>query len=385
MIGCMRVLPYGTQSISFSDKLKIFRSFGTGWLTCGPQVQEFEEAIARYVGVKHAIAVSNGTAALHLVHLAIGYGEEEVGITSPNTFLASSNSIIYAGGRPNFSDIDSASFNINIDTIDPNTKNLKTITPVHFAGLPINVKKLKEKFPNTIIIEDAAHALGSKFHDGEEWVKTGCCKYSLATIFSFHPVKHITTGEGGIITTNDDQLADMLRQLRSHGMIKPNGHPDPWYYEMTELGYNYRITDFQCALGLSQLKKLDSFIKRRRQIVSLYQSAFYNIDGISFASEEKWQFNSYHLFVLLIDFEKFGMLRSEFMNKLKEKGILTQVHYIPVYQQPYYKKHFPHNEADFPNMEEYYKKAISIPLYPKMNNSDVSRVIKEIKNTLKIS
>jgi len=385
MIDCMKVLPYGTQSISLMDRFRVFQALDSGWLTCGPKVQEFEEAIANFCGAKHAIAVCNGTAALHLVHLAIGYSKNDIGITSPNTFLASSNSIIYAGGTPQFIDIRSDDLNIDISKINTGSGKIRTITSVHFAGLPVNVKKLKKAFPETIIIEDGAHAIGSKFHDGEEWVKTGSCKYSLATIFSFHPVKHITTGEGGIITTSDDAFAAKLKQLRNHGMEKPAKHPDPWFYEMTDLGFNYRITDFQCVLGLSQLKKLDRFVKKRRKIAYLYQSEFKNISGISFASEKSWQYSSYHLFPLLIDFAKFGITRAEFMNKLKAKSILTQVHYIPIYKQPFYKKYFAHDETDFPNMEAYYKKTISIPLYPKMSNRDVNRVIREIKTLLNIS
>ncbi|MDD4527871.1 MAG: DegT/DnrJ/EryC1/StrS family aminotransferase [Candidatus Margulisbacteria bacterium] len=381
----MKTIPYNTQNISLLDKFKVFLSLSDPYLTQGPAIKKFEEEIAEYLDVKHVIAVCNGTAALHIINLAVGYVEGEIGLTSPNTFVATSNGVVYSGGIPAFSDISDSDFNLDIMNINiPKTGKLKTISPVHFGGFPVDLKKLRELHPNSIIIEDAAHAIGSEYFDGNSWQKIGSCKYSDASILSFHPLKNLTTGEGGAITTNDDELAEKCRVLRTHGIKGTQSKEAPWSYEMQNLGFNYRITDFQCVLGSSQLKKLDKFIAQQRKIAEYYQANFINIDGVDFVHEQKWQKSSYHLFTLLVDWQKFNISRAEFMLKLREKNILTQVHYIPVYKHPFYKQ-FNINEKDFPVTESYYEKTISIPCSSKMKIADAKRVVKEIKNLLLLS
>lgn len=378
----MKIIPYNTQNISFIDKIKVFFALSDPYLTQGPAIKKFEEELAEYLGVKHVIAVCNGTAALHIINLAIGYEVGEIGLTSPNTFVATSNGVLYSGGTPAFSDINNSDFNLDIQSI-PKIKNLKTISPVHFGGFPVDLKKLRELHPKAIIIEDAAHAIGSEYYDGESWQKIGNCKYSDASILSFHPLKNLTTGEGGAITTNNDELADKCRTLRTHGIVHAQSSQEPWKYNMEVLGYNYRITDFQCVLGSSQLKRLDSFIEQQRKIASYYKSQFANIDGLDFVHEASWQKSSYHLFTLLVDWKKFNTTRAEFMLNLKAKNILTQVHYIPVYKQPYYAS-LTVNETDFPNTVAYYEKTISIPCSSKMTMKDAKRVAREIENILQL-
>jgi UDP-4-amino-4,6-dideoxy-N-acetyl-beta-L-altrosamine transaminase len=376
----MKKLPYNTQNISLMDKLKVFKALSDSFLTQGPAIQAFEENLAKYLGVKHVIAVCNGTAALHIINMAIGYKEGEVGLTTPNTFVATSNSIIYTGGTPFFNDINNSDFNLDIHKM-ANITNLKTISPVHFGGFPVDMKTLRELFPKTFIIEDSAHAIGSEYYDGNSWSKIGSCMYSDASTLSFHPVKNLTTGEGGAITTNNDEIAEKCRQLRTHGIISKTSRVKPWWYEMQSLGFNYRITDFQCALGSSQLKRLDKFVAKRREIADFYKTIFASIEGIDFAKEQSWQKSSYHLFTLLVDWENFKVTRGDFMIKLREKGIYTQVHYIPVYKQPYYQT-FNFSDKDFPNTEDYYKKTISIPCSSKMTIKDAKRVVNEIKEIL---
>ncbi len=378
----MKTITYNTQNISFTDKLKVFFALSDPYLTQGPAIKKFEDELAKYLNVKHVIAVCNGTAALHIINLAVGYNEGDVGLTSPNTFVATSNGGIYSGGTPAFSDINNSDFNLDIQNI-PKITNLKTISPVHFGGFPVDMKKLRELFPKTIIIEDAAHAIGSEYFDGKDWQKIGSCKYSDASILSFHPLKNLTTGEGGAITTNNDELAEKCRALRTHGIKGTQSKEQPWSYEMQTLGFNYRITDFQCVLGSSQLKRLDKFVARQREIASYYKKSFKNIAGIDYVHEKDWQKSSYHLFTLLVDWKSFGTSRAEFMLKLKEKNIMTQVHYIPVYKHPFYKQ-FNINEKDFPVSESYYERTISIPCSSKMKISDAKRVVREIENILKL-
>jgi dTDP-4-amino-4,6-dideoxygalactose transaminase len=379
----MKTIPYNTQNISLGDKLRVFFSLSDPYLTQGPAIKKFEEELADYLKVKHVIAVCNGTAALHIINLAVGYKEGDIGLTSPNTFVATSNGVIYSGGTPAFSDISNSDFNLDIQNI-PKIPKLRTISPVHFGGFPVDMKKLRELYPKTIIIEDAAHAIGSEYFDGKEWQKIGSCKYSDASILSFHPLKNLTTGEGGAITTNDDDLAEKCRALRTHGIKGTPSKEAPWAYEMQTLGFNYRITDFQCVLGSSQLKRLDKFVAQQRKIASYYQSQFKNIEGISFVQEQKWQKSSYHLFTLLIDWQKSSTTRAEFILKLRELNILTQVHYMPVYKHPFYKQ-FNINPKDFPVSESYYDRTISIPCSSKMKITDAKRVVREIKKVLSVS
>lgn len=387
-------IPYGRHWIDELDIEEVVRVLKSDWITQGPKVKEFEEALAGYCEVKYAVAVSSGTAALHLACLAAGINEGDEVITTPITFVASANCVIYCGGIPIFADIEKDTYNIDPAEIKKRiTLKTRAIIPVHFGGLPCNMEEIKKiaDMHDLIIIEDACHALGAAYKANGEWVKVGSCGHSDMTVFSFHPVKHITTGEGGAILTNSSKLYEKLLLLRNHGITKSsekftdkylgfslNSTPNPWYYEMQELGFNYRITDILCALGLSQLGKLDSFITRRREIAHIYNEAFRDIECIKTPEETKTRKSAYHLYVLQIDFEKLGKSRSSIMNELTKRGIGTQVHYIPVHLQPYYRNKFSYKNGDYPVAEEYYSKALSFPIFPSMTDMDVKKIIDSI-------
>ncbi len=379
---------YGKQSISYSDIWGVIKTLRSPWLTQGPKVKEFEDAICSYTGAKYAVAVANGTAALHIAVLSIGFSDTDELITSPITFLASANCALLAGGHVTFADIEEDTACINpAEIIKKINSNTKIIIPVHFAGQSCNMKEIHSiaKKHNFHIIEDAAHAIGSEY-EGE---KIGSCRYSDMTIFSFHPVKTITTGEGGAITTNNRDIYEKLLMLRSHGITRnvekytcaDPGNDGTWYHEMQILGYNYRLTDIQAALGVSQMKRLPDFIKRRREIVMIYREAFENSDIFTFLTERKFSNAAFHLFPLLIDFSKIKTNRKTFMERLSKRGLNLQVHYIPVHLQPYYRK-FGFKEGDYPHAEMFYNKTISLPLYPKLSDRDVYKIIQIIKRSV---
>ena len=401
--GKSEIIPYGKQWIDENDIEEVVSLMRSERITQGPKVEEFEKALAEYCGAKYAVAVNSGTSALHIACLTAEVKEGDEVITSPITFVASANCAVYCGAKPVFADIDIKTYNIAVDEIR-NKINTETraVIPVHFAGQSCDMESIrnvvmnKEKeFGNKIfIIEDASHALGS-FYKGKY---VGSCAFSDMTVMSFHPVKHITTGEGGAVLTNDEILYKKLKRFRSHGITNIPGEfvyndlafqtsgiggqhlMNPWYYEQVGLGYNYRITDIQCALGTSQLKKLHDFCKRRSEIADVYNEAFGGIESIQIPFESEDCSSNFHLYVLLIDFNQIGMERAQLMIELKRCGIQTQVHYIPVYTQPFYRKTFGTSWGDCPNAEEYYKKCVTIPLYPTMSDSDVERVIFEVTN-----
>lgn len=377
------MIQYGHQYIDDDDVKAVVDVLKSDFLTQGPAVNDFEQKICEITGVSYCVAVSNATAGLHIAVAALDLPKDSEGITSPNTFLASSNCMVYNNVRPNFADIDPVSYNINPQEIKKRiTKNTRLIIPVHFAGLPCDMEQIAEiaRDKSLFVIEDAAHAIGSKYADG---TPVGNCKYSDMTVFSFHPVKTITTGEGGVITTNDEKLYRKLLMLRSHGTTKDETlltkNPGAWYYEMQMLGFNYRMTDIQAALGLSQLQKLSFFKKRRREIVAMYNAAFLGIPYLKTPVEPKTVSSCFHLYVLQIDFVAIGKSRVEVMQELRDKGIGTQVHYIPVHTQPYYKTLFNYNNGDYPVAEAYYKQALSLPLYPGLGNEEVNTVIEVVK------
>lgn len=376
-------IPYGKQWIDEDDVNAVVQVLNGDLITQGPKIEEFENAICEYTGAKYCVAVSNGTAALHIAVAALKIEKGKEGITSPNSFVATSNCLIYNNLIPIFADIDPLTYNVDPDSIlNKITGDTKIIIPVHFAGQPVDIEQIHyiAKSNNCYLIEDAAHAIGSKYSDGS---KVGNCKYSDMTIFSFHPVKTITTGEGGAVTTNNKELYERLMQLRTHGITKNSEkllqNPGPWYYEMQEVGFNYRMTDIQAVLGINQLKKLDRFVTRRKEIVCKYNESFKDEEWITIPYEKDKLKSAFHLYVLLIDFNKIDKTRGQVMDELKNKQVGTQVHYIPIYSQPYYRKNYVYNTDEFCNMEKYYNSCLSIPLYPLMSDSDVQYVVDSIK------
>ena len=375
----MNFIPYGKQTISEDDINSVIEVLKSNFLTTGPKVKEFEEKIATYCDAKYCVAVSNGTAALHLASLVLLEKDDKV-LTTPNSFLATSNSILYVNAKPIFVDIKEDG-NIDLDLCEEQLKkdaSIKAIYVVHFSGNPINQAKLKylKDTYNIKILEDCAHSIGAVF----EGIKAGSCKNSDISVFSFHPVKQITTGEGGAITTNSKELYEKLLILRGHGM-SPRADIAPWFYDMTELGFNYRLTDISCALGLSQLKKLDSFLYLRRSIAKRYDDFFSEIDFI----KPLYDFtnnSAYHLYVIKIDFEKLNITKKEFVLRMKENSIGLQLHYIPINKQPYYKNLGYGNEI-IPMMDEYYKKAISLPIYPNLSIEEQNYVCEKVLEILK--
>lgn len=378
---------YGKQWIDEKDIQEVVEVLKGDFLTQGSKVTEFENSLCKYTNSRYCVVVANGTAALHIAVAALQIPKGKEGIVSPNTFMATSNSLIYNNLNPVFADIDKRTYCIDINQIEKQiTKNTAILLPVHFAGQACKMKEIKtiaEK-NNLYVIEDAAHAIGSKYEDG---TMVGNCKYSDMTIFSFHPVKTITTGEGGAITTNNKELYEKLLELRSHGITKiadklkfanKSENNGQWYHEMQSLGFNYRLTDIQAALGITQLRKLDVFIKRRREIVEQYNKAFSNIDWLTLPYEKEKVESAFHLYVLQIHFDKINKTKQNVIEELQKRNIGTQVHYIPVHIQPYYREKFGYTYGDFPVSENYYEQALSIPLYPKMTKDEVDYVIENV-------
>jgi len=373
----MQFIPYGKQSLDEEDINSVVKVLYSDYLTTGPKVKEFEDALSEYCHVKYTIAIANGTAALHLASLVLLEKGDKV-LTTPNSFLATSNAILYAGAIPIFIDI-AKDGNIDLDLCEKALKedlSIKALYGVAFSGRMLDQEKLKylRKTYNITILEDCAHAIGAR----ERETKAASCTNSDVSILSFHPVKHMTTGEGGAITTNSKELYEKMLILRGHGMVKT---PDmkPWEYEMRELGFNYRITDIQCALGLSQLKKLNHFIERRIEIVKAYDKAFegsiikplYTYDGKS----------SYHLYVVQVDFSKQNITKEDLFNRLREKSIGIQLHYIPINKQPYYRG-LGYGNEETPVMDNYFEECFSLPMFPKLSDEEQQYTIKSLFEVL---
>ncbi|MDR1235836.1 MAG: UDP-4-amino-4,6-dideoxy-N-acetyl-beta-L-altrosamine transaminase [Holosporaceae bacterium] len=372
----MKIYGYGRQSISQEDIDAVVEVLKSDFLNNGPKIEEFEEKICEYTGAGYCVALSSATAALHLMMHALNLSEKDEVITCPVTFLASANCVRYVNASVNFADADIETGNISIDEIRKKvTPMTKAVIPIHFAGQSCDVKAFSELREKGIcVIEDAAHALGSDYEDA----KVGSCKYSDAAVFSFHPVKNITTGEGGAITTNDRELAQRLKRLRSHGMNRNpaefvNESDGKWYYEMQELGYNYRMTEMQAALGISQLKRIEQFKQKRRYIVEKYKEIFAGDDRISFLTEKKFSNACWHICPLLIDFEKLGIDKKKFFNDLCDAGIHPAVQYIPVHLHPYY-QNLNFKKGEYPTAEKYYAQTVSLPLYYDLSDDDVEYI-----------
>ncbi len=379
-----KLLPYGHQWIDEEDIKAVIEVLRSDWITQGPKVAEFEKEFAKYVGARYAVAVNSGTAALHAACFAAQIEKGDEVITTPITFAASANCVIYQGGTPIFADIDENTLNIDPEKIKKKiTPNTRVLIPVDFTGLPVNLEEILQiaRKNNLIIIEDASHALGATYK--------GCKIGSISdmTIFSFHPVKHITTGEGGMITTNNKKYYERLKLFRTHGITKDKGrllnYDGPWYYEMQELGYNYRLTDFQCALGLSQLKKIDRIIQRRREIVKRYNSELKDMQEIKIPEINPVDSNpAWHIYMIQLNLKRLKISRREIFEALQAENIGVNVHYIPVHLQPYYQKRFGYRRGDFPKAENYYSRAITLPIFPKMTEKDINDVVKAVKKVI---
>jgi UDP-4-amino-4,6-dideoxy-N-acetyl-beta-L-altrosamine transaminase len=421
------MIPYGRQSIYEDDIAAVVRVLRSDFLTCGPEVEAFEREFAALVGAKHAVAVCNATAALHLAMRVLGIGSVDRVVTSPITFIASANAAAYVGATPDFCDIHPGTRNIDPEALKANWQNdTRAVVAVDYAGVPSDMPEIARiaRSHGAFVIEDACHGTGGGFlADGRPW-KLGGHQWADITTFSFHPVKTLTTGEGGILLTENDEWAAKARLLRTHGITRnpeeftglsdsptsassvispPQSTIDaqssaispppclaeqgPWYYEMQELGYNYRITDLQCALGRSQLKRLPEFIGRRQEIAVRYNKAFADLDWLKTPTFDsaicnppsaiRYQLSdlSLHLYTVQIDFPRLGKTRTEVMQELREKGVGTQVLYIPVYLQPWYRRTYGYAPGKCPKAEEFYARALSLPLFPAMNDADVQKVI----------
>jgi perosamine synthetase len=389
------MIPYGRQYIDDDDIRAVVEVLRSGLLTQGPAVEAFEQAVRDYVGAKYAVAVSSCTAALHLAALAAGVRRERQVITSPITFVASANAAYYAGGSAAFADIEPDTINMSAGSLARAlecAKDPAAVVPVHFAGLPCKMDAIGDvaDAAGVPIIEDAAHALGAVYEDG---VRVGACPRSLMTVFSFHPVKLIAAGEGGMITTNDESIYRHLLRLRSHGINKlddplrcpeaayEGDEPNPWYYEMQEIGFHYRITDIQSALGRSQLAKIDRFIERRRQLVAAYDEALAGLDACRPAQVSGRDRSGHHLYVLRIEFARAGLTRGALMRALRSRGIVTQVHYIPVQAHPFYRDQG-FSLDDCPAAVSYYEEALSIPLFYDLSDDQQLHIVTCLRDLL---
>ncbi len=370
-------IPYGRQNIEQDDIEAVIEVLRSAWITQGPWGGEFEKQVAAYCGVSYAVAFNSGTSALHAAIYAAGIGPGDEVITSPVTFLATANAAVYTGARPVFVDMD-----INSYCIDPQlleaaiTPRSRAIVPVDYAGYPVDISVIKEiaRRHNLLIIEDAAHALGARRQGravGQD---------ADMSILSFHPVKHITTGEGGMVLTDNPELQERLRQFRSHGIVRDapqmmENH-GPWYYEMQSLGYNFRLSDIQSALGISQLKKLETFVKERQRIACYYDQAFAGIEQLHTPPHSAvGDRHAYHLYPLLLSSE---IDRQEVFSYLREQRIGVQVHYIPVHLQPYYRKNYGYAPGDFPVAEDFYRREISLPIFPGLKREEQDYVIHHV-------
>lgn len=374
-------LYYGRQWINEDDIAAVEDVLRGDLITCGPKVDEFETALCDYTGAKHAVAVNSGTSALHCACIAAGIGEGDEVITTPITFAASANCALYCGAKPVFADIDPENYNIDPDSIRAHiTDKTRAVVAVDYTGQAVKIDEIRKICDENglVFIEDAAHSIGTSYNGR----KVG----SLAdmTCFSFHPVKTITGGEGGAILTNDDELYKKLVLAHTHGithdesMMEGAPHEGMWYYEMISLGYNYRMTDFQAALLISQLSRIDSFVARRKEIVKIYDEEFAKVPQLIVQKEIPESDTSRHLYVIRLNFDNISCTRREFFDAMSAENVQCQIHYVPVYWFPYY-EHLGYKKGLCPKAEEVYKGIMSIPLYPKMSDRDVEDTVHAVK------
>jgi len=376
------MIPYGKQCIDEEDIQAVVDVLRSDWLTTGPTIEQFEKAFADFVGAKYAVAVNSGTAALHAAMFALAIGPGDEVIVPAMTFAATANCVVFQGGTPVFADVDPGTLLIDPASVESclSTKT-KAIIAVDYAGQPCDYNALEDiaQHQDLILVADACHSLGGRYKNKP--VGT----LAALNAFSFHPVKHITTGEGGMITTDDPKLAEKMRLFRNHGINTNHSQRDAqgsWFYEMVDLGYNYRITDFQCALGMSQLKKLPQWIDRRREIAHRYDEAFQSIPRVKPLSVQGDVFHAYHLYVVRLDMDGTNLNRSVVFSKLREAEIGVNVHYIPVYLHPFYRNRFDTHLGLCPVAERVYERIISLPLYSALSNEDQCHVIEALNKIL---
>lgn len=381
------MISYGKQSISQDDINEVVQVLTSDWLTQGPAIERFEKATAAYCGVKYAAAVSNATSALHIACLAAGLGRGDVLWTVPNTFAASANCALYCGANVDFVDIDEATYNMDAALLEKKLKSgtvrPKAVIPVHFAGQSCEMEKIHDlaRRYQFSVIEDASHALGGEYQGR----KVGCCAYSDMAVFSFHPVKMITTAEGGMVLTNSKELYDRLILYRSHGITRDParmlGAPDgAWYYEQIALGFNYRMTDIQAALGFSQMKRLDAFAQRRRELAKRYDKLLEDLP-LKTPRRHPDAKSSWHLYVARLCLDQVTISKREIFERMREKGVRLNLHYIPVHLQPYYRERG-FCRGDFPASERYYEEAFTLPLYYDLSEADQDFVVKALREVL---
>lgn len=386
----MKYLPYSQQHINQQDLEAVSWALTQPIITRGPLVEAFENAIAEYCGVDYAVAFSSGSAALMAAYYAANVKTADKILTTPNSFISTIGSGMQRGGTPVFVDIDRSTGNINIEQLaismnDPSLRGKTVIVPVHFAGTPVDMATINTRItdPRTIVIEDAAHALGSRYNDGQ---RVGSCAWSDLTVLSFHPAKTITTGEGGMVTTNDPELYHRLRIFRNNGIEHELDFLQydnaPWHYEVVSLSSNYNFTEMQAALGLSQLKRIDNFITRRQHLMELYREKLAPFTHLRMLSPTHNPNVCPNLCVVQIDFKAYRTSRTAVMEQLKDRDIGTQVHYIPLYRHPVFKERIGDLSEFFPQMENYYAEALSLPLYVDLSESDVDRVIAALYEVL---
>ncbi len=377
-----KYLPYARQWIDDDDIQAVVDVLKSDWITTGPRVREFEEKFAEYVGTDHAIAVSSGTAALHAAVYAAGIEADDEVITTPYTFVATANCVLYQGGTPVFADIREDTLNIDPTEIKKKINDkTRAIIPVDFAGQPCDYDQIIEiaKERDLVVIEDAAHALGGEYR------KKKIGSIADMTVFSFHPVKHITTGEGGMITTDSEKYAERLRRFRNHGITteaKQREEQGSWFYEMVDLGYNYRMTDFQCALGIRQLEKIDMFIERRGSIADRYNTELSDVAEIEIPVVGSDIKHAWHLYIILLNLVESVANKEKIFRRLREANIGVNVHYIPIHLHPFYKKKYGFLLGDYPISESAYNRALTLPLYPMMTSKDQDDVVGDLKNIL---
>tara|TARA_B100000900_G_scaffold195284_1_gene165237 strand:+ start:714 stop:1856 length:1143 start_codon:yes stop_codon:yes gene_type:complete len=372
---------YGKQSVNLDDIRSVVKVLKSNFLTTGPKILDFENKLKKFMGSKFCTVVSNGTAALHLVGLVEKWNKDDLILTSPISFLASASCAIYNNAKIDFIDIDEDTYTLNIEKLEKKLKvkkNVKAVIAVDYAGHPCDWKKLKSlsiKY-NFKLINDNCHAIGAKYFNRFDYA----IKYADYVTHSYHPVKNITTGEGGAIFTNIKKSNDKLKIFRSHGMLRNKNMID---YSLYEIGYNYRLTDIQCALGISQLTRLKFFIKKRRSIAKKYNNFFKKYNFVKIPMEKKFCTHSYHLYPLLINFERLSIDKKKLISIFKKNNVFLQVHYFPIHLQPYYKKRFKFKVGDFKVAENFYKEEISLPIYPDLKQKDQSKIIGIFKKIFK--